>query len=493
MRLVRIVDDLLDRITMYRLVLYGLGLLVSVGVGLSYAGTLSISGNSLILSTATLLGVCYITNRGLAFAWDAASNSESSLITALILACILPPATSLRIWIAIALAGMLAIASKYLIAFRAKHLFNPAAIAVLALSLANLLQASWWVGSKAMLPYTLVLGLLVVRKLRRFQLVASFTAAALAVMVIIGHIHGHETRYTLSQAFTSWPLIFFGTIMLTEPATMPPRNRTRVMYGLLVGSAFASQLHLDTIAATPEAALVFGNFFAYLVSPRYKLRLRLASKTQMGPRILDLRFTPDRIPTFLPGQYIEVTLPHPQTDGRGNRRTFTIASSPTESTLALGVRFYTPSSSFKQALARLNPGDKVIAGQIAGDFVLPTDPSQKLVFIAGGIGITPFRSMLKYLIDTEQQRDILLLYFVSDPADVSYRDVLAQAAAIGARVKVFVKSHLTADQLRTLTPNYADTHFYISGPNHMVETNQALLQQMSIPRQHIRTDHFSGY
>ena len=69
----------------------------------------------------------------------------------------------------------------------------------------------------------------------------------------------------------------------------------------------------------------------------------------------------------------------------------------------------------------------MIAGQIAGDFTLPDDPEQKLVFIAGGIGITPFRSMLKYLLDTNQRRDIVLLYANKTANEIAYKDILSEA------------------------------------------------------------------
>ena len=93
----------------------------------------------------------------------------------------------------------------------------------------------------------------------------------------------------------------------------------------------------------------------------------------------------------------------------------------------VGVRFYEPGSSFKQAMLKMNGKTKIVAAQIAGDFTLPQDPEQKLVFIAGGIGITPFRSMLKYLIDTNQRRSITLIYGAKKPADFVYRDVLKEA------------------------------------------------------------------
>jgi len=117
-------------------------------------------------------------------------------------------------------------------------------------------------------------------------------------------------------------------------------------------------------------------------------------------------------------------------DSRGNRRYFTIASSPTEKELRLGVKFYPNGSSFKKALASMNEADTIIASQLSGDFIMPSNKKKKLVFIAGGIGITPFRSMIKYLIDTKQKRDIVLIYSNRTKTDVIYKNIFDSAANI---------------------------------------------------------------
>ena len=85
---------------------------------------------------------------------------------------------------------------------------------------------------------------------------------------------------------------------------------------------------------------------------------------------------------------------------------------------------------------RMDGRKTLLAGQIAGDFTLPRDPRQKLVFIAGGIGITPFRSMLKYLLDVQQRRDIALFYINKAANEIVYTDVLNAAQATLA-VKAF--------------------------------------------------------
>jgi ferredoxin-NADP reductase len=265
-------------------------------------------------------------------------------------------------------------------------------------------------------------------------------------------------------------------------------------------------LHLGPIYSTPELALVLGNIFAYLVSPKQRVALRLTKKIKMAPYIIDFVFRPSQTLAFLPGQYMEFTLAHSHPDSRGNRRYFTLASSPTENAVHLGVRFYEKSSSFKQALYNLDGKTSLIGAQIAGDFTLPTDPAQKLVFIAGGIGITPFRSMLKYLLDTHQRRDIILLYANKTIDEIAYRDVLSMAQSkLGVKIFYILTDRsalprnwtgftgrIDEQMLTQAIPDYQDRTYYLSGPPEMVKAHEESLRRLQIKRSQIKKDFFPG-
>jgi glycine betaine catabolism B len=242
-----------------------------------------------------------------------------------------------------------------------------------------------------------------------------------------------------------------------------------------------------------------------MVNPKYRLRLKLIDQVRLSDRVSEFRFSLPRPIVFAPGQYMEFTLPMPKTDGRGNRRTFSIASSPTEPELRLGIKFYEPSSAFKKRLRDMKPGATIMAGQLAGNFILPRDESRKLVFVAGGIGITPFRSMLKHLIDTNGRRDIVLLYAISTLDEFSFRDTLDTARRQGVKVVpvlgakdipadwVGETGFITSELIQRVIPDYAERHFYISGPSIMVDHTRDVLRGLKVGRGRITTDHFSGY
>jgi ferredoxin-NADP reductase len=396
--------------------------------------------------------------------------------------------------------------SKFIIAIDKKHLFNPAAIAVLILSLFGFGNGIWWAGSTVLLPFFLIVGLLVVRKIRRFYLLWPFIVASLLTIVSINLGRGITITASLQQVITSWPLIFFGTIMLTEPLTTPPSKLVSRIYGAIVGVLFGSQFTIGPIHASPELALVVGNIFTYIVSPKAKPVLTFVAKRLIGSQLYEFDFLPSQRFTFLPGQYLEWTIDPVHADSRGNRRYFTIASSPTETEVKLGIKIGEKHSSFKQHLLELSAGDTIMASQLSGDFVLPADKKQKLVFIAGGIGITPFRSMAKYLTDTKEKRDITLFYACSNGNDFIYQNTFEAAQAIGMKT-IYVITHtevvpkdwagetgrLDADMLQKHLSHCTDYHYYLSGPNAMVESYGKLLSELGVPRSQITTDYFPGF
>src|SRR5437660_1599501 len=321
------IDYLLDRITMYRLVLYVLGGLVAIAVVLSYFQLLPFSPLELLVSTALLILICWAANSMLAGIFAVPANIESTYITALILALIIDPAKSLDNFLFLGWAAILAISSKYILARNNKHFFNPAAIAVVITSFALGQSASWWIGTASMLPATLIGGALVVSKLRQGKVILLFVTASLVTVCVVSVLQHLSIIQELQQLLIAAPLFFFAAIMLTEPLTAPPTQQLKYVYALIVGVLFIPQLHIGPIYSTPELALVIGNVYSYLVSPKQKFVLKLKRKSKIAANIVDFVFKPSQGLTFKPGQYMEFTLAHPKPDSRGNRRFFTLASS----------------------------------------------------------------------------------------------------------------------------------------------------------------------
>jgi ferredoxin-NADP reductase len=476
-------------------------LLAALAIFLGFVGVLEHPGFSYIISLLVLGISCYLSNYVFAKLFKAPINKESWLITALILFFIMFPGTLLSDMVTSAFAGVIAMASKYFLTINKRHIFNPAAFGVFAISLVGIFESViphidsyfntgnvvWWVATPVMLPFVLVFGLLVVRKIRKFSMFFGFIIAALVMMIVF------EPQSIILNLLSA-PLVFFGTIMLTEPFTLPTKRRMQVLYAVLVGILFMSRFHIGTVYSSPELALVIGNIFSFTFSLKRRLVLTLDKRTEIAKDTLEFSFIPDVLPRYEPGQYFEWTLPHSKDDNRGNRRYFTIASSPTEKDIKLGIKFYNPPSTFKKELVTMKKGYFIVTGQLLGDFVLPKDKSKKLVFIAGGIGVTPFRSMVKYLIDKGERRNIILIYSVKNEDEIAYRDIFTEAESkVGLRNNYLVGSFLSEEVIQKDIPDFSERMFYLSGPNAMVENYKKLLLSMGIRHDHIKTDYFPGF
>ena len=496
---------------MYKLVLFGLLVLVVIAIAFGFFGILPFSGVSMLSSFIILGLVCYFTNFLFAGIYKVPTNSESYSITALILFFILLPVTTFDDVRTIVLVALIAMASKYLLAIKKKHIFNPAAIAVFIVGLTSFDLASWWVGSGVMLVPTLVLAFLVLRKINHFQMFFTFVIAGFLSTFLFGLSGEADFIKIIVSTLLSTSLIFLGSIMLTEPHTLPPQRKMQLIYAGLVGILFGTQFNIGPLFSTPALAIVIGNVFSYLVSPRLRLVLQLLEKNKLTTDVYEFVWksvnTNENKISFEVGQYLEWTLGHKSPDMRGNRRYFTIASSPTESVIRLGIKSYENSSTFKKKLLSMNVGDTLVASQLSGEFTLPEDKLKKLVFIAGGIGITPFRSMVKYLMDTEDKRDVTLFYSNRTPHDIVYKDIFNEAKDSFAMKTIYTVNDLAgenqtedmrvgfidANMITKEGPDYKESMYYISGPHAMVTAFEDTLSKLEIPKKNIKVDFFPGY
>ena len=495
---------------MYRIVLYSLVVLVAVAFLLGLFGILHLNPFLFLVGIIFIIAASVASNEIFAKVFNAQTNIESVYITALILALIIDPLASTKDvhFIAIAFwASVIATASKYILAIGKKHIFNPAAIAVVITAFAMNLSASWWIGTGVMLPAVFVCGFLITRKTARGDLVWSFLISAFVVILGTKIADPGSIPNYFFMTLLNVPLLFFATIMLTEPLTTPPTKFLRICYGVFVGILFAPFAHVGPITFTPELALVVGNIFSYIVSPKAKPILILRERIKLTPNIYDFIFEADKPFSFKPGQYLEWTLGHKKTDNRGNRRYFTIASSPTEENIHLGVKFYDHSSSFKKTLLSMREGDGIVATGLAGDFTLPKNKKEKLVFIAGGIGVTPFRSMIQYLLDMNEKRDIVFLYSNPTLNDIAYKNVFEDArTSLGLKVVYILTQEghqaanpsyyfgrISGEMIAQAIPDFQERHFYVSGTHNMVVTCDTELAKIGVKKSNVTTDFFPGF
>ncbi len=214
-------------------------------------------------------------------------------------------------------------------------------------------------------------------------------------------------------------------------------------------------------------------------------------KEQLTPSIATYLFTPSNPVRYIAGQFIELTLPHDNPDTRGIKRWFTLSSSPHEELLAITTKHAaTNGSSFKHALASLQPGDTVHMSDPMGDFVLPKDVNRPLVFVAGGIGITPFHSMLQWLEHNGEQRDVQLVYAARAKEELVFTKLFEN---MDIDFITLVGNPLKAEEVADMVGGLKDKTLYLSGPEQMIEALHKTFIEIGTNRTNIVTDYFPNY
>jgi ferredoxin-NADP reductase len=225
------------------------------------------------------------------------------------------------------------------------------------------------------------------------------------------------------------------------------------------------------------------------------MQLTLAEKKREAADVTSFLFRSDTPLTWRAGHFLRYALPHPGADDRKTTRYFTIASAPFEGIIMLTTRFASEKgSTFKQALQRLPIGATIEVGQPAGDFVVD-DPTAEHVFVAGGIGMTPYRAMLLDLDHRGVSIRGALLYANRTPEFV-YKDEIEALAKKrpGLTVHYFVSpERISENAIRKAIPEPERAIFYLSGPEPMVEATDGMVADMGIPGDRIKRDYFPGY
>jgi ferredoxin-NADP reductase len=231
------------------------------------------------------------------------------------------------------------------------------------------------------------------------------------------------------------------------------------------------------------------------------MKAKFVERNQLTDNIVSFSFKPEQPFAYTAGQFIELRLDGHEEHGQAAMREFTLSSSPHEDVITITTRVRAASHTpFKRALDKLEVGAQVTISQPWGDFVLPKLIQTPLIFVAGGIGITPFRSILEWLHLSDEARAIKMLYSVKTEDDIIFQDTFDRA---NQHVTLVVdnpspawggeRGPLTAEMICGLEKPSDDTLIYISGPEPFVQRLQKELLALGISNQQIVLDEFQGY
>jgi len=236
------------------------------------------------------------------------------------------------------------------------------------------------------------------------------------------------------------------------------------------------------------------------------LRARVAEKREVakGTLLVVFDLLGEEV-EFTPGQYFFVTLlDPPYDDERGARRHFSVVTSPNERG-RLGFCTRLRDSAFKRLLVELPIGAEAEVEEPKGSFVLPEDTNQRYVFLAGGIGITVFRSMLRYIAEEDLPHRVTLIYSNRDRESTPFLDELSELDQTRDAFQLVLT--MTEDpswngETRRIGPELLRDHlsddlrsyaYLVAGPPAMVDSIVETLHGAAVPEERISADRFSGY
>lgn len=231
--------------------------------------------------------------------------------------------------------------------------------------------------------------------------------------------------------------------------------------------------------------------------------VKLKSSDEIARDTMSFTFEKPEGFTFRPGQYGDFTLINPkETDAEGNTRSFSFVSTPSEPDIRIAMRMR--DTAFKRQLKDLPIGDKVSLRGPLGGFTLLNNASVPAVFIAGGIGLTPARSMIKHALENNLPHTFYLFYVNRTPIDAPCLDEMVE---MGKRHKGFTlipimtkdpdwqgeKGYLTKEMISRYITDITKPLYYLTGPAGMAEATWDMLEKSGIDTDNIRIDEFTGY
>jgi len=232
-----------------------------------------------------------------------------------------------------------------------------------------------------------------------------------------------------------------------------------------------------------------------------KFETKVIESVYLTSDVLSIRFERPNGFDFIPGQFMFLTI---HNKGKRLVKHFTISSCPSEERFIEITKRLT-GHEFSNALANLSINEIVEIDAPYGNFIFNGE-YKKVLFLTGGIGITPIRSIICYCVENEVNSDIILVYSCRDEDNIPFKEDLDRYHCMASNLKVIYtltepssewrgyKGRITADMIRELVPDYNSRFSYISGSSNMVNTVvHILLDELKIPSKQVKKEHFLGY
>ena len=226
-----------------------------------------------------------------------------------------------------------------------------------------------------------------------------------------------------------------------------------------------------------------------------KLQLPIIKRKEIAKGTVEISFGLENNEfSFKAGQYMHVTIPKLIfQDNKGSSRDFSIASSPNDKK-SLKTVFRVSDSSFKQTLTKMPIGSKVDVNGPMGVFTLPDKIDKPIVLIAGGIGITPFMSMIKYATENKLDNKLMLIYTNKSPERAAYLKELEELQRQNPNFKLISRfKRIDHDFIKENIKNVKDCLWYVCGTPGMVIGVREMLMKIGISESDIFFEEFSGY
>jgi ferredoxin-NADP reductase len=239
------------------------------------------------------------------------------------------------------------------------------------------------------------------------------------------------------------------------------------------------------------------------------MKLILIRKLDEAKGTKSFFWEPEKPVGYIAGQYFYFTIPQLKyPDPKGNTRHFTLSSSPTEGNLLRNTTRIREESGYKRSLDELEIGAVIDGEGPNGTFILDEKEDSPQVFLAGGIGITPFRSIIKNAFDKKLRTPIHLIFSNSIPEEIAFREELESLAKSWPNFKLDMTvtkpeetkepwqgltGRIDENLLKKVVPDLLSKTFWVCGPPVMVDAMETALGNLGLSSGKVLSEKFTGY